>query len=82
MFWKYKAEVETLTGNKIKSLQSDNGLEYMNREFDDFLSSNGIRRRLTVPCTPQQNGVAEHKNWTLVEMARCMMRQAGRPPSF
>ena len=82
IFKSYKAEVETYTGKKIKFLQSDNGLEYVNREFDKFLKSNGIRRRLTVPHTPQQNGIAERKKRTLVEMARCMMRQAGSFPAF
>lgn len=82
VFKRYKAEAETFTGCKIKFLQSDNGLEYVNREFDQVLRSNGIKRRLTVPHTPQQNGVAERKNRTLVEMARCMMRQAGSSPAF
>lgn len=82
VFKSYKAEVETFTGNKIKFLQSDNGLEYVNREFNNFLKIHGIQRRLTVPHTPQQNGIAERMNRTLVEMARCMMRQAGSPPSF
>ena len=48
----------------------------------DFLNQNGIKRRLTVPYTPQQNGVAERKNQTLVEMARCMIIQSGLPSSF
>lgn len=81
-FKNYKTYVEKFTEKKIKNLQSDNGREYVNKEFDDFLRSEGIRRRLTAPYTPQQNGIAERKNRTLVEMARCMMRQAGSPPSF
>ena len=47
------------------------------REFDAYLKTQGIKRRLTVPHTPQQNGIAERKNRTLVEMARYVMRQAG-----
>ena len=74
--------VETSTGRRIKILQSDNGTEYCNNQFDEFLVKNGIRRRLATAYTPQQNGVAERKNRTLVEMARCMMRQAGAPPAF
>lgn len=81
-FKKYKAAAETLTGRKIKALQSDNGKEYCNKEFDQFLEQNGIARRLTAPHTPQQNGLAERKNRTLVEMARCMMSQANAPSTF
>ena len=51
-------------------------------EFDDFLQMNGIQRKLTVPYTLEQNGVAERKNRTLAEMARCMMIQSKLPPSF
>ncbi|CAB3248333.1 unnamed protein product [Arctia plantaginis] len=81
-FKNYKAYAENFTVKKIKNLQFDNGREYLNNEFDDFLNKAGIRRRLTAPYTPQQNGIAERKNRKLVEMARCMMRQAGSPPPF
>lgn len=81
-FKTYKAAAETFTGRKIKMLQSDNGREYCSNEFSEFLRKHGIKRRLMVPHTPQQNGVAERKNRTLVEMARCMMRHAAVPPIF
>ena len=81
-FKDFKAFVETQSGNKIKYLQSDNGKEYRNNEFDKFLKDSGIGRRLTVTHTPEQNGVAERKNRTLVEMARCLLIQSGLPPSF
>ena len=82
VFKKFKAEVENSTGKKIKCLQSDNGTEFVNRESDQFMHINGIKRRLTVPHTPQQNGVAERKNRTLVETTRCMMLQSQLSPSF
>ncbi|CAD7001003.1 unnamed protein product [Ceratitis capitata] len=82
VFKEYKAKVETFTGEKIRALQTDNGREYCNEQFDTFLSEFGIKRRLTAPYTPQQNGMAERKNRTLVEMARCMMKYADAPPSF
>lgn len=81
-FQKFKASAENYTGKKIKALQSDNGREYCNREFDSYLEKSGIKRRLTTPHTPQQNGTAERKNRTLIEMSRCMMKHAGSPPSF
>lgn len=81
-FIKFKAYAENFTGRKIKFLQSDNGSEYCNKNFDEFLSQCGIKRRLTVPHTPQQNGIAERKNRTLLETARCMLLQSKLAPSF
>jgi len=60
---------EALTGKKIKYLQSDNGKKYWNKTFDEFLQFNGVDRRLTVTHTPEQNGVAERRNRTLVMSA-------------
>ncbi|CAB0004504.1 unnamed protein product [Nesidiocoris tenuis] len=79
----YKNEVENFTGKKIKFFQTDNGKgEYCNRVFDQFLQENGIQRRLSAPYTPQQNGLAERMNRTLLEKARCMMTDANVPPSL
>jgi transposase InsO family protein len=52
-FKKYKAMAETATGKKIKALQSDNGTEFCNKNFDSLLDECGIKRRLMVPHTPQ-----------------------------
>ncbi|CAB0006643.1 unnamed protein product, partial [Nesidiocoris tenuis] len=81
-FKKFKNLVETQKGRKIKCIQSDNGKEFCNREFDRYLEENGISRRLTVNHTPQQNGIAERKNRSLVETARCMLIQSKLAPSF
>jgi len=81
-FKEFKALVERQTGRKIKCLQSDNGREFCNEDFDKFLKEEGITRRLTTPYTPQSNGIAERKNRTLMEMARCMMMQSKLPISF
>lgn len=78
----YKAEMENFTGDKIISLQSDNGLEYCNQNFDNFLKEHGITKRLTAPYTPHQNGVAERKNRTLLEKARSMMIESKAPQSL
>lgn len=78
----YKAQVERQTGLKIKTLRSDNGREYLNNNFNSFLEREGISRQLTVPHTPQQNGVAERANRTLIEMARSMMVHANITPSL
>lgn len=81
-FQNFKSHAENHTGEKIKFLQTDNGSEYCSRQFDDYLAKNGIRRRLSVAHTPQQNGVSERKNRTLVEMARCQLIQSKLSPSF
>ncbi|XP_077277091.1 uncharacterized protein LOC143905509 isoform X1 [Temnothorax americanus] len=81
-FKEFKKLAENQTGRKIKAVQSDNGKEYCNSTLDKLFKEHGIRRRLTVAHTPEQNGVAERRNRTLVEAARCMMIQSGLSPSF
>ena len=78
----FKAMAENLLERKIKYIQTDNGTEYCNKEFDDYLAECGIKRRTTVPYSPQQNGIAERKNRTLIETARCLMLESGVSPSF
>jgi transposase InsO family protein len=69
--------VENQTGRKIKVLRSDDGGEYTSTEFRDFYTQEGIRRQLTVPYSPQQNGVAERKNRVIVGAARSMLHDQG-----
>lgn len=65
-----------VTGRKIKFLQTDNGKEYVNDKFSEFLLCYGIQRRLSAACTPQQNGTAERVNRTWVlDMGRCLLLQ-------
>ncbi|KAJ4703293.1 Retrovirus-related Pol polyprotein from transposon TNT 1-94 [Melia azedarach] len=75
-FRQWKALVENQTGKKIKRLRTDNGLEFCWSEFDEFCKNEGIARHHTVRDTPQQNGVAERMNQTLLERARCMLSNA------
>ena len=60
----FKALVEKESGKQVKALQSDNGGEYISGEIN--CSKEGIRRELIAPHNPQQNGVAERKNITIV----------------
>ena len=60
----------------IKTLISDRGGEYTSKEFEDYLSRKGIKHRLTVHDTPEQNGVAERLNRTLVEKSRAMLLES------
>lgn len=79
---KFKSRVETETNHKITRLRSDNAKEYISKEFNDYLESQGIRRQLSVEYTPQQNGVAERANRTIVEMARAMLIKSDVPKSL
>ena len=67
-FKEYKAEVENHRGKSIKSLRSDHGGKYLSGEFRQFLEDHGITSQLAAPGQPQQNGVAERRNRTLLEM--------------
>ena len=78
-FCEFKALVEKESGKQVKALRSDNGGEYISNEFKDFCSREGIRRELIAPHNPQQNGVAERKNRTIVGAARAMLHDQGLP---
>ncbi|KAG8501173.1 hypothetical protein CXB51_003270 [Gossypium anomalum] len=65
-----------------KYLRTDNGLEFCSDEFNRLCKSEGIVRHLTVRHTPQQNGVAERMNRTIMEKVRCMLSNANLPKSF
>ena len=68
-FCEFKALVEKESRKQVKALHSDNGGEYVSGEFKDFCRKEGIRRELIVPHNPQQNGVAERKNRTILGAA-------------
>ncbi|KAG9446257.1 hypothetical protein H6P81_012385 [Aristolochia fimbriata] len=79
MFKYWLARVENETGSRLKCLLSDNGKKFCNKEFDSYCAKRGIRRIKTVPRSPQQNGVAERMNRTILERARSMRIHAGLP---
>ena len=81
-FKKSKTLVENQTGKKIKRLKTDNGLEFCSGEFNEFCEQHGIARHRKVAKTPQQNGVAERMNRTLLERAMCMLSNAGLGKEF
>ena len=67
---------------KIKKVQSDNGMEFKNANVDTFLDEEGISHEFSAMYTPQQNGVVERKNGTLIEMARTMLDEYKTPRHF
>jgi hypothetical protein len=66
-------EVQRQYGQDILMIRSDNATEFKNYTLNDFQSDEGIHHQYSYPYTPQQNGVAERKNWTLMDMARTML---------
>eukprot|EP00253_Pinus_taeda_P035892 PITA_35892 len=78
----FKALVENQTEKKIKVLRTDNGGEICSKEFEEFCKKCGIARQKTTPYTPQQNGVAERMNKTLMERARSILSGAGLGQEF
>ncbi|GJW42954.1 ribonuclease H-like domain-containing protein [Tanacetum coccineum] len=74
--------IENQSDHKVKTIKSDNGTEFKNRIMNEFYEMKGIRREFSVARTPQQNGVAERKNRTLIEAARTMLADSKLPTTF
>ena len=70
---------EKLYGHSVKVIRSDNGTEFVNKHVKTFLDEKGIMQETSAPYTPEQNGVAERENRTVVEMARTMLCSMNLP---
>ena len=81
-FREWKAMVEKDSGCKLKVLRTDNGGEYTSDAFEKFLRSEGVVHQVTVPKSPEQNGVSERYNRTIVETVRSMLQDAMLPLRF
>lgn len=81
-FVKFKTLVEKQKGINLKILRTDRGGEFTSGEFNQYCEKHGIHKELTAPYTPEQNGVAERKNRTIVEMSRSMLKSKGLPYKF
>ena len=67
-FKEFKALIENLSDKRIKAIRSDNGREYTSKEFEAFCKDAGIKRELTTPYNPQQNGVAKRNNRYIMDI--------------
>jgi transposase InsO family protein len=67
---------------RIKKIRSDNGSEFKNSQIEGFLEEEGIKHVFSSPYTPQQNGVVERKNRTILDMARTMLDEYKIPDQF
>jgi transposase InsO family protein len=57
-------------GLRIKKIRSDNGTEFKNSQIEGFFEEEGIKHEFSSPYTPQQNGVVERKNRTLLNIVK------------
>ncbi|GJQ89227.1 putative ribonuclease H-like domain-containing protein [Tanacetum coccineum] len=75
-------QIENQLNQKVKTIRCDNGTEFKNRDVIEFCGSKGIKREYSNARTPQQNGVAERKNRTLIEAARTMLADSFPPQNI
>jgi transposase InsO family protein len=83
--WKVKTFIRRAQkefGLPIKKVRSDNGSEFRNTDVEEFLDEKGINHEFLAPYTPQQNGVVERKNRTLINMARTMLDEYKTPSNY
>nr|GEZ33899.1 putative ribonuclease H-like domain-containing protein [Tanacetum cinerariifolium] len=74
--------LENLLSLKVKVIRCDNETEFKNSDLNQFCGLKGIKREFSVPRTPQQNGIAERKNRTLIEAARTLLADSLLPTLF
>jgi hypothetical protein len=67
---------------KVKKIRSNNGSEFKNLQVEEYLEEEGIKHEFSAPYTPQQNGVVERKNRTLIDMERTMLGEFKTPERF
>jgi transposase InsO family protein len=73
---------QNVFGLRIKKIRSNNGTKFKNSQIESFLVEEGIKHEFSSPYTPQQNGVVERKNRTLLDIARTMLDEYKTPDQF
>jgi hypothetical protein len=81
-FKNFRSMIEKETGEVIACLRTDRGGEFTSIDFRNYCEENEIKRQLTAAYAPQQNGIAERKNRTLLDMVRSMISSKNIPKSF
>jgi len=77
-----QARAESESGVKLKVIRTDRGGEFISIEFAEYCMADGVHRQHTAPYSPQQNGVVERRNGTVVATARSMLKAKGLPGWF
>ena len=70
------------SGHKLRVLRTDNGGEFTIAEFAAYCADEGIKRHFAAPYSPQQNGLVERRNQTVVTMARSLLKQRRMPAKY
>ena len=78
-FMEYVSRVENETGLRVRAISTDDGGGYTSQSFNKFCADKGIVHQFTNPYTPEQNGVSERLNRTLIESQRSMLYHAKMP---
>jgi transposase InsO family protein len=81
-FKKFAKRAQNEFETKINKVRSDNGTEFKNTNIEEFFNEEGIGHEFSVPYTPQQNGIVERKNRTLIDAARIMLDEYKIPDHF
>ncbi|PWA38442.1 gag-pol polyprotein [Artemisia annua] len=81
-FKEFRQKIEMELRLKLRMLRTDRGGEFTSNEFTKYCKENGIARQLTAPYSPQQNGVVERKNRTVLSTTRSMMKAMKLPLTF
>ncbi|KAI3685385.1 hypothetical protein L6452_34627 [Arctium lappa] len=74
--------IENQTNLRVKVIRSDNGTEFKDSDLNSFCETKGIERQFSAPRTPQQNGVADRRNRTLIEATRSLLADSKQPITF
>ncbi|KAL8152981.1 hypothetical protein V2J09_010741 [Rumex salicifolius] len=82
MFKKFKATVENESGCRNEAMRSDRGGEFTSKEFLEFCEIHGIRRLLTVPRSPRQNGMVGRKNRIILDSIQSLLKSKKLPKEF
>lgn len=78
---KFNAWVTNKKGKSIKIFRTGNGMEFTNKQMEDFFKVNGVHHQTIIQHTPQQNGIAE-RNKTIIEKATCMLQESDLNKKF
>ena len=79
---KFQAKVEVETGRRLRVLRTDHGGEFTSVEFEQYCADRGVHRQHSAPYSPQQNGVVERRNQSVVTMARSLLKGRNMPAVF
>jgi transposase InsO family protein len=79
---KIQVAAENKCGRKLRVFRTDNGGKFMSASFTEYFAGQGVERHHSAPHTPQQNGVVDRRNQSVVAMVRALLKQRGMPAIY